>query len=129
MVEALRRMFSRSPHIALIDEIKGFAALRPGWNSYAAPKISGTAIKAAVEIVEVASRLGATLPSAAPTPLGGVALTWTTEGIEAQLLIDDESFEYSVARHGSPKVTDQGSLHGVSDVEKYFIARHLIHPR
>ena len=127
MVEALRRMF-RSPHTALIEEIRGFCTLGSGWNSYRAPQIPETAIKAALEILDTATRRGAALPSAAPTPLGGIALTWTLEdGVEAQLLIDDESVDYSVARRGSPKVIDQGSLHGVSDVEKRFINPYLIH--
>lgn len=127
MVEALRRIFrSHSPSAGVIDEIKRFRALRPGWNSYRAPAISETAIKAALDIVEVAARRGAPTPSAAPTPLGGVALTWSLPNLEAQLLIDDESFDYSVARPGNPKVIDQGSVIESRDVERALIDRYLI---
>lgn len=73
-------------------------------------------------------RDSAPLPSAAPTPLGGVALSWELAaggGIEAQLLIDDESIEYSVARRAHPKVLDHGPLFDIGDIEKRFLGRFL----
>jgi hypothetical protein len=130
MVDALRRTFDRvfrsHQHPSIVDEINSFRKLPEGWNSYRAPQISDTAIKAALELVDIVARRGAPAPSAAPTPLGGVALTWSLPTIEAQLLIDDESFDFSVTRHGSPKVVDQGSVAVMYELEKRFIDRYLI---
>lgn len=130
MVDALRRTFDRvfrsHQHPGVVDEINSFRKLPEGWNSYRAPQISGTAIKAALELVDIVARRGAPAPSAAPTPLGGIALTWSLPTIEAQLLIDDESFDYSVTRLGSPKIVDQGSVTQVYELEKRFIVRYLV---
>jgi hypothetical protein len=130
MVDALRRTFDRvfrsRQRLSVIEEINDFRKLREGWNSYRAPQISEAAIKAALELVDTVARRGVPFPSAAPTPFGGVALTWSLPTIEAQLLIDDDSFDYSVARNGSPKVIDQGSVASVPELEKRFIDRYLI---
>jgi hypothetical protein len=129
MVEALRRLFGSSSEGEarhLTEEIRGFGALNPGWNSYRAPKVTPTAIKNAVHVVELVARRHATLPSASPTPLGGVALSWDIRDTEVQLLIDDESFEYTVARRGHPKVIDQGSLTEMQDVEHRLLDRYVV---
>jgi hypothetical protein len=134
-MEPLRRTFGRvfghhPPTSSVVDEIKAFRNLQPGWNSYRAPRISDNAIKAALEVVDIVSRRRAPLPSPAPTALGGVALVWEVGDFEAQLLIDEDSFDYSVARRAHPKVIDQGSLTEVRDVEKRFIERYVLqlHP-
>jgi hypothetical protein len=116
-----------SSQTALIDEIKGFAKLERGWNSHRAPRISERVIKTALEVLDVVARRHAPMPSAAPIPSGGIALTWEIPArqLEAQLLIDEESIEYSVAHQGHPKVIDQGTLAEIYDVEKRFIARYL----
>ena len=127
MVEALRRMFRHhSPYDAVMEEVRGFKALRPGWNSHRAPEIRDSAIKTALEVLQAAGRLGAPAPSAAPTSLGDVALTWMIGDVEAQLLVGDHTFYYSVARATSPKVLDQGSPNGIQELETRFIERHLI---
>lgn len=130
MVDALRRLFGSHRKDAalrqLVNEIRNLRALKPGWNSYGAPDVSETAIKAAIQIVEAVARRRGTLPSAAPTPLGGVALTWDIEDLEVQLRIDDESFDYSVARRGHPKVIDHGSLIEMQDLERQFIDRYVV---
>ena len=130
MVDVLRRLlgFHDTASRQLVDEIRDFRKLKPGWDSYAAPDISDTAIKAALHVVEIVSRRRAPLPSAAPTPLGGVVLTWDLGEMEARLLIDDESFDFSVARRGHPKVIDQGSLTEMQDVERRFLERHIVAP-
>lgn len=128
---ALRRtwdwMFG-SQQADLIGEIKGFGNLKPGWNSYRAPQISAAAIKLAIDIVEATIRRGAPAPTAAPIPSGGIALTWELpqRQLEAQLLIDEGSIEYSVAHQGHPKVIDRGTLAEIYDVEKRFIIRYLL---
>ncbi|MEX2147717.1 MAG: hypothetical protein WED01_11970 [Candidatus Rokuibacteriota bacterium] len=129
MVEALRRMFWSSPYTAVIEEVRAFQTLPAGWNSHRAPRVTEGAVKAALEILYAADRRHAPVPSAAPTSLGGVALSWEIGEIEAQLLIDEESIEYSVARRGSPKVMDQGSFVHTDEVEKHFIERYLISRR
>ena len=110
------------------EEIRGFSQLQHGWNSDRAPQISESAIKFALAVVDVVNRRRAPLPSAAPTPLGGVALTWDLGEFEAQLLIDDESFDYSYARRAHPKVLDHGSLKDLQAVEARFIERYVVHP-
>lgn len=109
----------------LIDRIREFGKLRPGWNSFRAPEISSSAIKTALDVVYTATRRGAPMPSAAPTAQGGIALTWYLPDIEIQLLVDDESLDYSVARPGSPKVLDQGSFADVIGVERGLIDQYL----
>ncbi len=130
MVEALRRTFDRvfrsHQPPSVVDEINAFRNLPEGWNSYRAPRISEAAITAALTFVDIVARRGGPAPSAAPTPRGGVALTWSLPTIEAQLLIDDESLDYSVTRIGSPKVIDQGSSTTPSELEKRFVDRYLI---
>ncbi len=119
----------RSPN-DLIHRIKEFGGLAAGWNSYRAPGISETAIKAALEVVYAAVRYSAPLPSAAPTAQGGVALTWYLPSIELQVLVDDESMDYSVSRPGNPKVIDQGSAPSDSYLERklaeQLITRYLV---
>lgn len=128
MVEGLRRtldrMFGSHPNVA--DEIRGFLKLPPGWNSYRAPTPSEHAVKAAVDVVELVARRGGPMPSASPVPTGGVALVWEVGDLEAQLLVGDDSFEFSVARRGHPKVIDQGSLAEMAGVEKRFIDWYVI---
>lgn len=128
LVEALRRLFGThqpDPMRQLTDEIRGFQKLAPGWNSHRAPHISELAIKSAVQVVEVIARRGVKLPTAAPTPQG-IALTWDFPDTEAQLLVDDESFDFSVARRGQPKVLDHGTLWEISEVETRFIDRYVV---
>lgn len=111
----------------VIEDIKRFRDLKPGWNSYKAPGISEAAINAAIAVVEAASRRRAPAPVATPTPLGGIALTWELPNdVEAQLLVDEASFEYSIAGRYSPKVTDEGSLPDIAAVERGFIERYLL---
>ncbi len=132
MVEALRRTFDRifRSHTAqpqgVVDEIRAFAKLPSGWNSHRAPTPTQTAIKAAIGVVELVARRGGPMPSASPTPSGGVALVWELPALDAQLLVDEDSFDFSVARRGHPKVTDQGSVSEMYEVEKRFIDRYLI---
>lgn len=123
------RIFGGHASVAsLVEEIKGLQNLEEGWNSHHAPRISASAIKHALEIVDMVTRKHMALPSAAPTPLGGVALSWEMGDLEAQLLIDDESFDYSVGRRAHPKVIDQGSTLKVRDLEARFIDKYLAHP-
>lgn len=117
---------SHSSVSSLIDEIRGLQQLPQGWNSHRAPRISEVAIKSAIEVVDVVARKHAALPTAAPTPLGGVALVWEIGDLEAQLLIDDGSFDYSVGRRAHPKVIDEGTLTDMRDLERRFIDRHLL---
>jgi hypothetical protein len=130
----LRRTFDRvfgGAHAStahLVDEIKRLQYLRQGWNSHRAPAISDAAIKAALEVVEVLARKHLPLPSAAPTPLGGVALVWELGDIEAQVLVDEQSYDYSVGRRAHPKVVDEGSSVGVGELERRFIDRYLHQP-
>jgi hypothetical protein len=129
-MDVLKRAIDKAfgTHIAgprVVDEIKAMGQLAAGWNTHQAPRISEQAIRSALEVVALMSRLRLALPSAAPTPLGGVALMWEFGDLEAQLLIDDESFDYSVARRAHPKVIDQGSVTQLHDVEERFIQRHL----
>ena len=129
MVTALRRLFRlpmSSPYTTVKDEIRGFQKLRQGWNSYSAPGISTTAIKWALEVVDSAERRGAPAPLASPTPSGGVALAWTIRDLEIELLIDEESFDYSVARRGDPKLIEQSSLSKMRDVEHGLIDKYLV---
>ena len=117
---------SSSPMRNIEEEIRAFRTLQPGWNSHRAPRISDLAIKSALDVVQVVTRRHAPKPSAAPTPLGGVALSWELGELEIQLLIDEESFDYSVARRSHPKVLDHGSLTSVSEVGKQFVERVLL---
>ena len=133
MVEVLRRLFgSSTPDPAvrrLLDEIEAFRTLPAGWNSYRAPQISRIAIDTALALVEIVVRRHAQLPSAAPMPFGGVSLTWDRPGdLEVQLLIDDESVDYNVARRGHPKVLEQGSIKAseMEQVERKLIDRYVV---
>jgi hypothetical protein len=131
MVEVLRRLFGSSQDAVrrqqLVDEIRGFRALKSNWNSYGAEPndISEATIKAALDIVDIVYRRHGPLPSAAPAAGGALALTWAIGDTEAQLLIDDESYDYSVARRGHPKVIDHGSV-AAGDVERRFLNRHVV---
>jgi hypothetical protein len=130
MVEVLRRLFgSSTPDPAvrrLVDEIEAFRTLPAGWNSYRAPKISDTAIDTALAVVEILVRRRVQLPSAAPMPFGGVSLTWDRPGdLEVQLLIEDESLDYNVARRGHPKVLEQGSIK-MEQLERHLIDRYVV---
>ncbi len=117
---------SRRTGLTVVDEIKALRTLAAGWNTHQAPRISDRAIQAALEVVALVTHRHLALPAASPTPLGGVALVWELGDLEAQLLIDDESFDYSVARRAHPKVIDQGSVSKIRDVEDRFITRHLL---
>lgn len=116
---------SRSPE-DVIHAIEEFGRLQAGWNSYRAPAISTTAINMAIDVVHATARRGAPMPSAAPTPQGGIALTWYLPRMEVQLLVDDESLDYSVAQPGTPKVIDHGGIATPRDVERQLIERYLL---
>jgi hypothetical protein len=118
-------MFGGSQQSTLEVEIKALAELRPGWNSYRAPAISGDAIKRALDVVALVVLRGAPLPSAAPSADGGVMLSWDLPTLEAQLCIDDHTFDFSVAHPGNPKVIDQRSGHNVDELDKTLIQRYL----
>jgi len=128
LVATVRRTIDRmfgSQRSTLVNEIKALAQHQPGWNSYRAPAISPNAIKIALDVVDAVAHRGAPLPSAAPSPDGGVMLSWDLPTLEVQLLVDEDSLDFSVARPGNPKIIDQQSVYKVHELEYALIERYL----
>jgi len=73
----------------VVSQLAELESLRPGWNSYGAPRISWTAINAAIQLL-VSYHWDGPLPCVSPTSRGGVQLEWggDEDGVEVELSSD-----------------------------------------
>lgn len=116
MENAMSPSQSREPHAAVLAEIRGLADLEAGWNSYSACPIDDRARASAEGFVRSLTDLGRPVPdpSVAPTPDGGVALSWHVGPREVQITFLPLGGEYVVAEANSPDIIREGRVERVN---------------
>lgn len=92
ILDFFRGLRRESPELArLHEELHEIARLATGWHGPESSPPSSFAIRLSRQIAFDLKARSLPLPSAFPTPEGGVALEWTTSEVEASLIVDREA--------------------------------------
>jgi hypothetical protein len=100
----------------VLDAFNVLLGLKPGWDSYGAPRVKPEAGQAAFDLLRDIMRARTPVPSIVPTADGGVQIEWHIKGVDLQIEVRSPTQITACFEHHASQDNWEKDLAGGLDV-------------
>jgi len=100
----------------VLEAFNTLLGLKPGWDSYRAPKVKPEVGRAAFDLLRDIMRAKTPVPSIVPTADGGVQIEWHTKGIDLEIEVRSATQATAYFEHRATDESWETDLAGGLDV-------------